>query len=202
MASRVLSKTIALSSVKNNLNLTELLARLMSSNVSQPTNVGFIGLGNMGAHMARNLANKVSEIYVHWNGIFNPTNRYLILKIYSTAEIMLDDWIFVRRQFKLDHFFNFVSFSIDFVWNFLLFQTEIGILLPLVIELRQGELFENRMQGTCCQARILPSLFGSILLWILSIVVQDITFKFVIDQDATKEWKTTNKPNCECFHSN
>lgn len=58
MASRVFSKSIALSNAKTNLNLTELMARLMSSNASH--NVGFIGLGNMGGHMARNLAKKVS----------------------------------------------------------------------------------------------------------------------------------------------
>lgn len=51
----MLSKSIA---ITNASKLNALMARLMSSS-GGPTNVGFIGLGNMGGHMARNLAKKV-----------------------------------------------------------------------------------------------------------------------------------------------
>lgn len=55
MAARMLSQSIIIS---NAFKLNETMMRLMSSNAA-PQNIGFIGLGNMGAHMTRNLAKKV-----------------------------------------------------------------------------------------------------------------------------------------------
>lgn len=57
MASRVLSKS-TLSGVRNSLKMSEMLVRLMSASAG-PSNVGFIGLGNMGGFMAKNLAKQV-----------------------------------------------------------------------------------------------------------------------------------------------
>lgn len=54
MASRVLCLT---SSLKNGVQIGDMFARAMSSGSGK--NVGFIGLGNMGGHMASNLMKKV-----------------------------------------------------------------------------------------------------------------------------------------------
>lgn len=60
MASRVLSKTAKITGITSTMKMSEIMVRLMSANAG-PANVGFIGCGNMGAHMVRNLAKKVSE---------------------------------------------------------------------------------------------------------------------------------------------
>lgn len=55
MASRVLCLT---SSFKNGVQIGDMFARAMST--ASGKKVGFIGLGNMGGHMASNLMKKVS----------------------------------------------------------------------------------------------------------------------------------------------
>jgi len=64
MAGRVLSKTAQITGITNTMKLSELFVRLMSANAG-PTNVGFIGCGNMGAHMVRNLAKKGHKLHVY-----------------------------------------------------------------------------------------------------------------------------------------
>lgn len=50
--------------LKNNVNLTKSFYKCMSSSAANKSlNVGFIGLGNMGARMANNLMKKV-KIFV------------------------------------------------------------------------------------------------------------------------------------------
>jgi 3-hydroxyisobutyrate/3-hydroxypropionate dehydrogenase len=45
-------------SIRNAVNLTDMLARSMSTG---PKNIGFVGLGNMGGPMASNLMKKVCQ---------------------------------------------------------------------------------------------------------------------------------------------
>lgn len=55
-----------LHALKSNAILTNSFAKCMSSSAAnQPLNVGFIGLGNMGARMVNNLVKKVIDLHLH-----------------------------------------------------------------------------------------------------------------------------------------
>lgn len=58
MALRILCS----SSSKNAVQIGDILARFMSTGAG--SNIGFIGLGNMGGHMANNLIKQVNEYYI------------------------------------------------------------------------------------------------------------------------------------------
>ncbi len=59
---------LVLCTSRNAIQIGDVLARFMSTGGS--SNIGFIGLGNMGGHMANNLMKQVcGPLHIYWTGI-------------------------------------------------------------------------------------------------------------------------------------
>lgn len=76
---------------KNVIQIGDVLARFMSTGGS--SNIGFIGLGNMGGHMANNLMKQVRISWVFFLNRIRPYQTYLSQRHTPKSRVMLHNLI-------------------------------------------------------------------------------------------------------------